>query len=154
MSHGASIGGDMIRKRGTMADRYPAWLLLGSGLVLLVAGCENGPKRHHVSGQILFDGKPVPAGEIYFDPDVTKGHDGPQGFARIKDGRYDTRESGKALAAGPHVVRILGFDGKTPPGQDLPLGRALFPEYKSPADIPGLAGVSLDFRVPLAGEAR
>lgn len=144
----------MTRGRAPAAQRRPAWLLLGAGLVLLAAGCARGPKRHHVSGQVLYDNQPVPAGEIYFDPDVAKGHDGPQGFARIKDGRYDTRESGKALAAGPHVVRILGFDGKTPPGQDLPLGRPLFAEYRTTADVPDSEGAALDFRVPAGGRGR
>jgi hypothetical protein len=90
----------------------------------------------------------VPAGEIYFDPDVSKGNDGPQGFARIKDGQYDTRQGGVAAGSGPHVVRIFGFDGKTPPGEDLPLGRRLFSEYKASADIPDQGDAKLDFEVP------
>jgi len=123
-------------------------LVLGLGLVLVATGCERGPARRHVAGQVLHAGKPVPAGEIYFDPDVRKNHDGPQGFARIKDGRFDTRDLGKPLAPGPHVVRILGFDGKTPPGQDLPLGRRLFREYTTKTTIADEDGVTLNFDVP------
>jgi hypothetical protein len=127
------------------------WLLLGVGLVVL-AGCDSGPKRHHVSGQVVYDGKPVPVGEIYFDPDVTKGHDGPQGFARIKDGRYDTRQGGLPVTAGPHIVRILGFDGHPAPEQ--PLGRRLFEEYKKSTDISAQDNATLDFEVPARGSAR
>jgi hypothetical protein len=119
--------------------------LLAAALAVL-AGCDSGPKKYHVSGQVLFDGKPVPAGEIYFDPDVSRGHDGPQGFARIKDGKYDTRETGLPVTAGPHRVRILGFDGKA--GPELPLGRRLFPEYKTPVEVPEQADAPLDFNVP------
>src|SRR5262245_247161 len=113
----------MMRPNGT-----PARLLLGIGLALL-AGCGGGPKRLHLSGQVLYNGQPVPAGEIYFDPDVAKGKDGPQGFARIENGRYDTRKGGVPLTAGPHVVRILGFDGNARPGADVLYGKRLFPEY-------------------------
>jgi hypothetical protein len=100
-----------------------------------------------VSGQVLFNGKPVPTGEIYFDPDVKKGHDGPQGFARIIDGRYDTRAKGVPLTAGPHVVRIFGFDGQARPNEELPFGARLFAEYTTAADVPA-GGGTLDFEVP------
>jgi hypothetical protein len=120
-------------------------LLFTIGFVLLV-GCDSGPKRHHLSGEVKFNGNPVPAGEIYFDPDVTKGHDGPQGFARIKDGRYDTRAAGLPMTAGPHFVRILGFDAV--PGPEQPLGKRLFPEYRTSATIPDEGDATLHFDVP------
>lgn len=123
-------------------------LLLAAGLALL-AGCDRGPKRYHLSGQVLYDGKPVPAGEIFFDPDGKKKHDGPQGFARIKDGRYDTRDGGKPAGSGPYVARILGGDGVIPPGADLPLGRPLFPEYTKSVDIPAEEDAKLNFDVPV-----
>jgi hypothetical protein len=144
----------LTRGKETTSGGPGRLLLLGVGLVLLVAGCDSGPKRCHVSGQVLYEGKPVPAGEIYFDPDFTKGHDGPQGFARIKDGRYDTREIGKPLAAGPHVVRVLGCDGKIPPGEDLPFGRPLFAEYKQSVDIPAQENATVDIDVPVRGPGK
>ena len=126
--------------------------LLVGALVVLAGGCDHGPKRHPVSGQVLYDGKPIPFGEIYFDPDVAKGNDGPQGFARIQDGQYDTREGGSPAAPGPQLVRILGFNGK--PGPELPLGRPLFPEYTTSADIPVQGNATLDFSVPARGRVR
>jgi len=42
----------------------------------VAAGCtsDQGPKRYRVSGEITFDGKPVPHGEIVFTPDIGKGN--------------------------------------------------------------------------------
>jgi hypothetical protein len=130
----------------------PAGLLFGVALAVL-AGCDAGPKRLHLFGQVLYDGKPVPTGEIYFDPDVTKGKDGPQGFARIVNGRYDTRDGGVPLTAGPHVVRIFGFDGKARPEDDLPFGRRLFADFSTAADVPDRPDANLDFQVPARGQA-
>lgn len=124
-------------------DRLSRWLAIA---LVLSAGCERGPSRLHLAGQVSFNGQPVPAGEIYFDPDVAKGKDGPQGFARIENGRYDTRNGGKPLTAGPHVVRILGFDGKARPEDDLPFGRRLFSEYTTAVIVSG-ASPAQDFEV-------
>jgi hypothetical protein len=124
-------------------NRGARWLAIA---VVVTAGCEKEPTRLHLSGQVLFNGKPVPIGEIYFDPDVAKGKDGPQGFARIENGRYDTRIGGKPLTAGPHVVRILGFDGKARPEDDLPFGRRLFAEYTTAVDV-SESSPALDFEV-------
>jgi hypothetical protein len=101
---------------------------------------------------VTFNGRPVPIGELYFDPDPRKGLDGPQGFARIVDGRFDTRKGGRAPGPGPHIVRILGFDGKPQPDRELIYGPPLFPEYSTTADVPTADGV-LDFEVP-KGTAR
>jgi hypothetical protein len=132
--------------------RLGGLLLLGAGLAL-PAGCDGGPKRYHVSGQVLHDGKPVPAGEIFFDPDPAKGNDGPQGFARIKDGRYDSRDGGTAAGPGPQVVRILGFDGNARPDADQPFGKALFPEYRTSADVPK-QDATFNFQIPARVPAR
>jgi hypothetical protein len=124
---------------------------MGVSVAILAAavgalGCaDSGPRRNAISGNVTFAGKPLPAGMIFFDPDVRKKHDGPGGFAYIKDGAYDSRNNGKGVIAGPHVVRIQGFDGK--PGNELPLGALLFPEYETTADLPAEASTR-DFDVP------
>lgn len=109
---------------------------LGLALILFAAGCaRSGPETFHVSGMVTYQDQPLPAGVIYFDPDVTKGHDGPQGFARIKDGKFDTRiPPAKPVTAGPHIVRISGFNGK--PQNELPLGLPIFPEYSLKLEMP------------------
>jgi hypothetical protein len=115
-------------------------------LALAVTGCgETGPKRYHLAGKVTLAGQPVPAGQIFFDPDISKGNDGPAGFAFIKNGTYDTRLDGRAHVGGAHQVRIQAFDGK--PGSELPLGRMLVPEFSTTADLPKQKA-SQDFDVP------
>jgi hypothetical protein len=102
---------------------------------VLLCGCGGGGRRlHPVAGTVTFDGKPLAVGQIFFDPDVGKGNDGPQGFAHIKDGKFDTAEGGRGVLGGPYIVRIDGFDGR--PGPEMPLGRPLFAEYQEKRDLP------------------
>jgi hypothetical protein len=94
-----------------------------------VAGCgDGGPKRHRVSGTVKYDGQPIPFGEVLFTPDGAKKNSGPQGFANIRDGKYDTAlEGGKGIGGGPMIVRVTGFDGP---------GGKLLCEVEQPADLP------------------
>jgi hypothetical protein len=101
----------------------------------MASGCGLGERQYHLSGAITYQGKPVPAGTIVFEPDATKGNQGAAGYARIKAGRYDTRaEDGKGTVGGPHLVRILGLDGI--PRGELINGMPVFPEYSTTADLP------------------
>lgn len=78
--------------------------------LLFVTGCgggDDGPPRFRVSGTVTFDGKPVPAGTIYFQP--AAGNKGPAGLAAIVKGKFDT-SSGKGTVGGPHNVRVEGTD--------------------------------------------
>lgn len=116
--------------------------LLGCGL----SGCgESGPKLYHTHGRVTLAGQPVPAGQIFFDPDLAQGNDGPAGFAFIKNGEYDTRLDGRPHVGGAQQVRIQAFDGK--PGNELPLGRMLVPEYPTPVELPK-AHSEKDFDIP------
>ena len=109
-------------------------------------GCGNqGPRRFHLTGKVTYGGQSVPAGQIFFDPDVSKNNDGPAGFAFIKNGSFDTRLDGRQHIGGPHQIRIQAFDGK--PGSELPLGRMMAPEYTTSADLPSENG-QRDFEVP------
>jgi len=108
-----------------------ALLVLG---LLVCAGC-GGPVSYQVSGHVTYDDKPLPAGVVYFDPDVTKSNDGPQGYAIIKDGSYNTSaEGGRGVVGGAYVARIEGFDGR--PGEELPLGMPLFTDFTQTLDLP------------------
>lgn len=109
-------------------------------------GSADGPNRVRVSGKVTFQGKPVPVGAIYFDPDTSKGNEGPQGFAPIKDGQYDTSRDGTGVVGGPHRVRIAGFDGVAS-SDDAPQGRPLFPPYTTTVDLPK-ESVQKDFDIP------
>ncbi len=80
--------------------------------LIALAGCGNdGPVKYTVKGQIQMpDGKPVPAGEISFEPDAATGNTGPGSMAQIKDGKYSLpRDQG--IVGGSYSVTISPFDG-------------------------------------------
>ncbi len=106
-------------------------------LAITAIGCgEAGPTRHHVNGTVSFAGQPVPAGLVMFDPDVSLGNNGPQGFAVIQDGAFDTADSGgRGPVAGPHRIRVSGYDG-TQGDEAQPYGQPLFAEYVFSHDVP------------------
>jgi|SRR5947208_9421548 len=111
---------------------HACWLVIGiwSFVILTLAGCTNEEKLHRVSGTVTFHGKPIPKGLIFFDPKAA----GPQGFANIVDGKYDTAQQGKGVRGGAYDVRVNGFDGKV--ANEAPFGAALFPEYTDTKDLP------------------
>lgn len=81
-------------------------------LICVLTGClgDPGPKRYRVSGEITFDGKPVPHGEIVFTPDSGKGNSGPQGIAIIQDGLFDTKGTrAPGVAGGATVVQVAAL---------------------------------------------
>lgn len=111
--------------------------LLLSAAVL--AGCgEKGAQRYHLSGNVKYAGQPVPKGIIYFDPDLGAGVDGPQGFAPIENGKYDTRQGGLGHGGGKVVCRLFAGDGKVV--GEATLGKLLFPEYTFKAELPAADG--------------
>jgi hypothetical protein len=111
------------------------WTLWAVAAILAAAGCggSDGPPRYDLQGAVQFDGKPVPAGEVFLQPDASQGNVGPGSLALIKDGRYRT-DPGKGVVGGPYVVRILGFDGIA--AGDSTAGSSLFPQYETVVDFP------------------
>ena len=93
-------------------------------------GCSQQEKLYRVSGVVTYGGKPVPKGLIFFDPKT----DGPQGFANIVEGKFDTAQQGRGVRGGTYNVRVNGFDGKE--ANEAPFGQALFPEYTGTKDLP------------------
>jgi hypothetical protein len=122
-------------------------VLVALGAIGLVSGCggASGPERYELSGTVQFQGKPVPAGQIVFEPDSSKGNVGPQGMAEIREGKYDTRDGGRGMVGGPHVVRIRGYDRLSLDEMHPP--QPLFPEYETTVDLSKEDGV-YDFDVP------
>ena len=112
------------------------WILACSP-VLCLTGCgESGPSRYDATGTVTYKGQPVPYGEIIFEPDASKGNEGPAARATIEKGAYAT-EKEKGVVAGAVKVRITGYDGKPHPGGGTqPHGNALFPEYTDKVDQP------------------
>lgn len=125
-------------------------------LVVAATGCsgEQGPPRYHVSGKVAFKGKPVGFGMIYFQPDGSAGNTGPQGFAKIRDGAFDTRLEGKGSVGGAMIVRITGFDSEPPAkeqSETAPGPKPLFSEYQTNVDLPKEDSTK-DFDVPESAE--
>jgi hypothetical protein len=112
----------------------PAAALLAG--MALVAGCGSEERLYDVSGTITFDGRPIPKGLVFFDPDPSKGTPGTQGFATIENGRFDTAAGGggRGIRGGAYLIRISGFDGKEAP--EAPFGQTLFPEHELTAELP------------------
>lgn len=123
-------------------------LLAATAVMIFVSGCgPTGPAVYRRSGTVTFNGKPIPMGKIYFDPDVAAGGSGPSGFADIVDGKYDTNHGeGKGGPAGPMIVRVTGHtdENKDPVSG---FGPPLFKEYQSKVDLPASAH-TFDLDVP------
>lgn len=91
--------------------RVRAALGLLTACVVLGCGGDNEPKRYRVQGKVSYDGKPIPYGDVLITPDGAKKNSGPQGFANIRDGVFDTSgPGGKGYGGGPAVIRVTGFD--------------------------------------------
>ena len=120
------------------------WLLM---IAATAVGCGGGPRVYELSGTVTYQGKPVPAGNIVFEPDTSQGNQGAPGYAKIKNGQYDTRQNGgEGTVGGPHLVRIIGLDGVA--RGELVNGSPLFPEFNTTADLPK-ANATKDFDVAI-----
>ncbi|MSR31010.1 MAG: hypothetical protein EXR99_05830 [Gemmataceae bacterium] len=104
--------------------------------IMILAGCGGGEALYDVTGIITHEGKPIPKGLIFFDPDPTAKTPGSQGFANIENGKYNTATAGKGrgIKGGKYLIRIGGFDGKEAP--EAPFGKYLFPEHQLTQDLP------------------
>jgi hypothetical protein len=142
---------EIVQMLRRCARRAGLTFLVCAFLGCLSLGC-GGDKTYRVSGKVTFKGNPVPAGQIYFIPDGAKGNSGATGFARIKDGTYDTdAEGGRGSAGGPMIIAIEGLDPSTAPAKADPSGEVtatvLFARYEVNEDLPKEA-TTKDFEVP------
>lgn len=123
-------------------------VLLAAVLVCLTGCAED--KLEDVTGTIAYDGAPVPAGVVWFDPAPNHPGNPPQGYAYITDGKFNTAEKGRGVKAGAYLIRVEAFDGK--PGNEQPLGKALFTDYQEKRELPP-GKVALEIKVPKSGKA-
>lgn len=136
--------------RSRPRDPVPWRACLVIVVAVLAAGCSrSGPDRFRVSGTVTHAGQPVALGRIVFEPDASRGNSGPQGFAPIENGRYDTATPNcKGSVGGPMIVMIDGL--KLGGGDDVAAsGMLLFPTHQERVDMPR-SGTTLDFDVPNA----
>lgn len=124
-----------------------------------LCGC-GGEEGYNVSGNVTFDGKPIPAGTIYFIPDTAKSNTGATGYAKIENGHFDTAApGGKPTAGGAMMVGIEGIDPAakgTPEKGDTSgeeLVKSLFPYYQTGAELPK-SDTTMDFEVPADAVSR
>lgn len=112
------------------------------------SGCrDNDSQRVAVWGDVKWKGQPVPAGVIYFSPDTKKGNRGPQGFAIIKEGHFDSRdEFSKGCVTGPLVAVVQGCTGQGK-SSNFPYGRPLFAPIEMPLEVPAEGG-QMDLTIP------
>ncbi|MHC2068630.1 hypothetical protein ACYFX5_14285 [Bremerella sp. T1] len=116
-----------------MKNTLYAAVLLGCGLLTLGCAKSDGLDRFHLSGEVTYDGQPVPKGEIQFTPNSREGNPGPGTFINIENGHYETAP-GKGVLGGAYGVRIVGYDGQANSESDL--GVSLFKPYSQRIDLP------------------
>jgi hypothetical protein len=95
-------------------------------------------------GDVAFQRRPVPYGEVIFEPDATKGNRGPQCRCPINNGAYASR-AGFGAPVGPVVVMVTGFT--RPPGFDYLEAKPLFTAHSFTTDL-SAASSRLDIVVP------
>jgi hypothetical protein len=106
-----------------------------SGVVF--SGCQqNDVRRFRVSGRATFDGKDLPAGRIYFEPDSARGNSGASGYAEIVDGRFDTDRNGKGSIGGPMIVRVNGYEKPTSLSDESSPVRTYVRDYEERVELP------------------
>ena len=119
-------------------------LLICTALCLL-AGCDSEPPLAQISGTVTFKGKPIPAGNVTFTPDVeTSG--GKLRMFTVTDGKFDSsKEQDPGLMPGKYEVTIAGYDGIR-----IPMfynGKQIFNAVQEKMEVP--PGKSTrDFTVP------
>ncbi|GAA4434562.1 hypothetical protein [Bremerella cremea] len=120
--------------------RRASWNLAGTLLCLaMLGGCTaEESDRFVITGNATYDGKPIPAGELVFTPDTSRGNKGPQGKAKIVDGKFTTRGDGRGVVGGPHRVELRAFDGVAFQDAEMTVeeGRPLFGSLKGDIDLP------------------
>lgn len=101
------------------------------------SGCQqNDVRRFRVSGRVTFDGKDLPAGRIYFEPDSSRGNSGASGYAEIVEGRFDTDKNGKGSIGGPMVVRVNGYEKPTSLSDESSPVRTYVRDYEERVELP------------------
>jgi len=112
----------------------------------MVVSCgKAGLPRYELSGTVTYQGKPVPAGNIRFEPVGTTLNNSTIGDADIIDGKYSTLLD-RGIIGGMHRVFVYGFNGIPEPGSG-PEGAAIFGSHIVEMDLPEEAS-KIDIKVP------
>ena len=117
---------------GRLASRICLLLVINS----VVIGCNgSGLQKLEISGEVTYQGQPIPLGWITFQPDKSKGNGGPQGYAKIKNGKFTT-SSEKGVVPGAQRITVYGYSGDNPNPEYRPYGDPMFPPHFMTAELP------------------
>lgn len=115
-----------------------------SVLLLVLAGCSKGDGRDSLSGNVTFDGQPLPYGEVIFRPSQ-----GPEGSATIRDGKFSTDDGGQGITKGPNTLIVTGYaaepESQADETKSSEAAAPLFSGYQQQAD---LSSETFDIIVP------
>src|SRR3954471_19632010 len=128
-------------------------------ILVVLAGCNRGPKMVPVTGKVIYNGHPLEFGVIMFQP--TSGQPA-QGKIQ-PDGTFNlsTYRLNDGVVIGKHKVRVACYESMRPgfakgPGEQS-LGKPLVPEKYTLFDVSGLTGDvdedHRDFTFELTGPA-
>lgn len=124
---------------------FPATILFG----FCVAGCSgagDGTVFYSLSGTVTLDGQPVKSGDLSFEPDASKGNQGPGILADVQEGRFTT-PSGYGTVGGPHRIRLSPKPLES--GSSAELAAAQFPSVTIEQDLPKQKSTTtLEFQSP------
>ncbi|MFI4877081.1 MAG: hypothetical protein ACIALR_17135 [Blastopirellula sp. JB062] len=133
-------------------DRNRDYLILIVALTAsLAVGCgqRQSVDGTIVSGEVLFQGEPVPAGIVKLEPDASRGGKGRAYYAEISAGQYATQEY---VPAGPMLLTITGYDGvevgDSAEGLHFKMGTTIFAPYHQRLDIDE-STEAWNFEIPL-----
>ena len=141
-----------IQDRETAARRRQlsgvVWLVaLCSLSAAMIAGCNRGPSRVMVAGEVTYRGQPVSQGSVSFYP--CDGTGGAPVVVVVKDGRYKADSLG-GVPEGKYRVVILGvrtIPGRLPPDNEV---QYIPPKYNNKSELrltvqPGSGPITKDF---------
>lgn len=124
---------------------FPVTYLTSFCLALVLTGCSSKEPMSQIAGTVTFKGKPIPAGNVMFTPDVSLAG-GQVRMFMVTDGAYDsTKDPSPGLMPGKYEVTITGYDGKKIPMYFA--GKQIFNAIKEPFVVPA-GSTKKDFVVP------
>jgi len=114
-----------------------AALMLLALTTITASGCFSGSDSttYAISGTVKFGQQLVPDGSITLIPDTRQGNSGAALSLDIVNGKFNSASAGRGHVGGPHLVRVVGLDGKGD-GDLFPNGQMLFPDYETTIDLP------------------
>ncbi len=98
--------------------RYCALVVCLALVTMPGCGGSSEQPRYELSGEVTRNGEPVPSGMITFRSLVSTGGTA-DGFAPIKEGKFDTSDGGRGHFGGPHEITITASVPVDPGNPDL-----------------------------------